>query len=367
MQEQEQQRRAGDDGEDHQRDEQGAQSAAGILLPAARIGRQDEQLCENHAGGVPGRRGRITPRMASVFVTRDLPGDALDRLRAEHDVELWPGNLPPHPTELREHVADAEGLLCLLTDRVDQALLDAAPRLRAIANYAVGSDNIDLQAAAARGIPVGVTPDVLTDATADLAFALLLAAARRVVEGHDAVRQGRWRTWEPRGWLGAPVHGATLAIVGPGRIGEAVARRAAGFDMDIIRVGRGDDLHAALARADFVSLHAPLTPATRHLVDDAALCAMRPTAILVNTARGGLVDQDALRRALEEGRLAAAALDVTDPEPLPPGDPLLGAPNLLVLPHVGSATTAARARMTELAVENLLAGLAGRPMPHPAG
>jgi glyoxylate reductase len=304
--------------------------------------------------------------MAHVLVTRALPGDALQRLHAEHEVDVWEGNLPPHPSELRERVAQAEGLLCTLTERVDAALLDAAPRLRAIANYAVGADNIDLEQARERGIAVGVTPDVLTDATADLAFALLLAAARRLVEGHAAVRDGRWRTWEPQGWLGADVHGATLAVVGPGRIGEAVARRAGGFDMDVIRVGRHDDLHAALGRADFVSLHVPLSDATRHLIDDAALAAMRPGAILVNTGRGGLVDQDALRRALAEGRIGGAALDVTDPEPLPPGDPLLGAPNLLVVPHIGSATRTARARMTALAVDNLLAALAGRPMPHPA-
>jgi glyoxylate reductase len=305
--------------------------------------------------------------MARVLVTRALPGTAaLDRLRAAHEVDVWPGALPPHPTELRERAACAEGLLCLLTDRVDEALLDAAPHLRAIANYAVGSDNVDLGATARRGIAVGVTPDVLTEATADLAFALLLAAARRLPEAAQAVRDGRWRTWEPQGWLGAGVHGATLAIVGPGRIGTAVARRAQGFAMDVVTVGRGDDLHAALARADFVSLHAPLTDATRHLIDAAALRAMRPTAVLVNTGRGGLVEQAALAAVLHEGRLAAAALDVTDPEPLPADDPLLRAPNVLVVPHIGSATHAARERMTALAVDNLLAGLAGAPMPHPA-
>ncbi|HEU4974969.1 MAG TPA: D-glycerate dehydrogenase [Baekduia sp.] len=305
--------------------------------------------------------------MARVFVTRDLPGDALDRLREAHDVEVWTGNLPPHPTELREHARDADGLLTLLTDRVDAALLDAAPRLKVIANYAVGSDNVDLAAAAARGIAVGTTPDVLTEATADLAFALLLAAARRIVEGHEAVRAGRWRTWEPGGWLGADVHGATLVIVGPGRIGEGVARRADGFAMDVVRVGRDDDLHAALRGADFVSLHTPLTAQTRHLIDADALAALPPHAILVNTGRGGLVDQVALREALAEGRLAAAALDVTDPEPLPVDDPLLTAPNLLVVPHIGSATRTARCRMADMCVDNLLAGLAGRALPHPAG
>ncbi|HWH95205.1 MAG TPA: D-glycerate dehydrogenase [Baekduia sp.] len=306
--------------------------------------------------------------MAHVFVTRALTGDALDRLAAAgHEVEVWPGNLPPHPTELRERVASARGLLTMLTERVDEQVLAAAPQLRVIANYAVGSDNIDLDAAARRGIPVGVTPDVLTDATADLAFALLLAAARRLPEAAQAVRDGRWRTFETQAWLGADVGGATIAIVGgAGRIGSAVARRARGFDMDIVTVGRDDDLHAALRRADFVSLHAPLTPATRHLIDDAALDAVKPGAILVNTGRGGLIDQAALKRALQDGRLGAAALDVTDPEPLPRDDPLLAAPNLLVLPHIGSATRTARSRMAHLAVDNLLAGLDGRPLPHPA-
>jgi glyoxylate reductase len=304
--------------------------------------------------------------MARCVVTRRLPGDALDRLAEEHEVEVWPADMPPRPRELEGLVREAEGLLCMLTDRVDASLLDAAPRLRAIANYAVGSDNIDVSAATARGIQVGVTPDVLTDATADLAFALILSAARRLVEGNEDVRAGRWRTWDPRGWLGRDVHGATLAIVGPGRIGRAVARRAEGFDMRVVFAGRGDDLHAVLAQADVVSLHAPLTEQTRHLIDAAALAAMKPTAILVNTARGGLVDQRALKAALDAGALGAAALDVTDPEPLPPDDPLLEAPRLLVVPHIGSATHRTRERMADLAVDNLLAALGGRRMPHPA-
>jgi glyoxylate reductase len=305
--------------------------------------------------------------MAPVFVTRELPGPALDRLRAAHDVDVWPGSLPPHPIELRERVHDAQGLLTLLTERVDAALLDAAPNLKAIANYAVGTDNIDLELTRARDIPVGVTPDVLTDATADLAFALLLAAARRLPEAHAAVRDGRWRTWEPQGWLGADVHGATLVIVGAGRIGQAVARRAGGFDMNLITVGRDGDLPAALAQADFISLHTPLTDATRHLIDADALAATKPGAILVNTGRGGLIDQRALADALRSGRLGAAALDVTDPEPLPADDRLLEAPNVLVVPHIGSATHTARERMADMSVDNLLAALAGDPMPHPAG
>jgi glyoxylate reductase len=306
--------------------------------------------------------------MSKVFVARAVTGNALDRLRAAgHEVDVWPGNLPPHPTELRDALADAEGLLSMLTERVDVALLEAAPSLRVVANYAVGFDNVDVAAAKERGVVVGVTPDVLTDATADLTFALLLAAARRLPEAQQAVLQGRWRTFEPRGWLGASVHGATIAIVGArGRIGSAVARRARGFDMTIIEVNRDDDLHAALARADFITLHTPLTPETHHLIDEATLRAIKPGAILVNTGRGGLVDQRALKAALEDGRLQAAALDVTHPEPLPPDDPLLSAPNLIVLPHIGSATHQAREAMAEMAVDNLLAGLAGEPLPYPA-
>jgi glyoxylate reductase len=305
--------------------------------------------------------------MARSLITRVLPGSPVERLvAAGHDVTVWPDPLPPSPAQLRDLVADADGILCLLTDRIDGTLLDAAPRLRAVSNYAVGCDNIDLAAAAARGIAVGVTPDVLTDATADLAFALLLAAARGLVAAHVAVLWGGWRTWEPAGWLGQDVHGATLAVVGAGRIGEAVARRAAGFDMRVLRVGRRDDLHAALRQADFVTLHVPLDETTRRLIDEAALQAMKPTAILVNTARGAIVDQAALVRALRERWIAGAALDVTDPEPPPPGDPLLDAPNLLIVPHIGSATHGARERMTEVAVANLLAGLDGRALPHPA-
>jgi glyoxylate reductase len=239
--------------------------------------------------------------------------------------------------------------------------------LRAIANMAVGTDNIDLEAAVERGIPVGNTPDVLTDATADLAFALLLALARKIVPGAAKVRGGEWRTWEPAGDLGADLAGATLGVIGWGRIGQAVARRAEGFGMDVIHSSRssGVALEDLLARADFVSVHTPLTPETRHLIGTDALARMKPTALLINTARGGVVDQDALRDALHAGRIAGAALDVTDPEPLPADHPLLDAPNLLVVPHVGSATVRTRAKMAAMAVENLLAALDGRPMPHP--
>jgi glyoxylate reductase len=306
--------------------------------------------------------------MARCFVTRRLPFPALDRLRARHDVDVWPERLPPPYEQLVTRAADAEGLLTLLTDKVDAELIGRCPHLRAISNYAVGYDNVDLDAASARGIPVGNTPDVLTDATADLAFALLLAAARKLPEAVGAVRDGDWLTWEPARYLGAQVFGATVGIVGFGRIGQAVARRASGFEMTVLHTGSGGDaLGAVLERSDFVSLHLPLTPDTYHLIDDAALSRMKPGAILVNTARGPIVDHDALRRALMAGEIAGAALDVTDPEPLPSDAPLLDAPNLIVVPHIGSATRAARERMADLAVDNLLAGLDGEPMPHRVG
>jgi glyoxylate reductase len=301
--------------------------------------------------------------VARCFVTRQLPGAGLDRLGAVHDVEIWDGRLPPPPDELAARAASAAGLITLLTDRIDAPLIEASPELRAIANYAVGYDNIDVDAATARGIAVGNTPDVLTDATADLTFALLMAAARKLPEAIADARNGDWLTWEPARYLGAEVHGATLGIIGFGRIGRAVAQRAGGFEMTVLRTP-DVTVQELLARSDFVSLHVPLTPETHHLIDGAALARMRPTAILVNTARGPIVDHDALRAALSDGTIAGAAIDVTDPEPLPPTDPLYEAPNLIIAPHIGSATRVARERMTDLAVENLLAALDGRPMPN---
>lgn len=285
-----------------------------------------------------------------------------------HEVEIWPRRLPPTPAELAGHVRDAEGLLCLLSDRIDAELIAEAPKLTAISNYAVGYDNVDLSAATARGIPVGHTPNVLTEATADLTFALLLAAARKLPDGIEEVRSGQAPTWEPAHNLGADVHGTTLGIIGFGRIGRAVARRAEGFAMELLTTTSGspsDALEELLERADFVSLHCPLTPETFHLIDAAALGRMKSTAIVINTARGPIVDQPALAQALHQGTIAGAALDVTDPEPLSPGDPLLKAPNLIVVPHIGSATRATRERMADIAVDNLLAALDGQPMPHP--
>ncbi len=305
--------------------------------------------------------------MARIFVTRELPGPALARLKESHDTTVWPGQLPPSYEQLREHSAEADALLTLLTDRIDAQLIAGAPKLRVIANYAVGYDNIDVAAAGARGIQVGNTPDALTDATADLTFALLMAAARRITEAAAFARNGQWQTWEPAGFLGADVHGATLGIIGLGRIGQAVARRAAGFGMEVLTTETRDqhNLEHLLRRSDFVSIHLPLTDGTRRLIGAQAFALMKPTAILVNTARGAIVDRDALAKALHTGQLAGAALDVTDPEPLAADDPLWSAPNLLVVPHIGSATWSARERMTEMAVENILAGLAGTPLPYP--
>jgi glyoxylate reductase len=303
-----------------------------------------------------------------VFVTRRLPGDALDRLAAAQDVEVWPEQMPPGREELLARAPELDGLLSLLTDPVDAELIDAAPRLKAISNYAVGVDNVDLEAAAARGIPVGNTPGVLTDTTADLAVALMLGISRHLVEGDAYVRRGEWRTWETGLLLGHDLHGSTVGIVGFGRIGQAVARRLGGFGCEILHTSRGGgvSLEELLERSDFVTVHAPLTADTRGLIGDEALARMRPTAYLVNTARGPIVDSEALGSALRAARIAGAALDVTDPEPLPGGHPLLDAPNLLVLPHLGSATEATRARMADMAVDNLIAGLAGEPMPHSA-
>jgi glyoxylate reductase len=306
--------------------------------------------------------------LARCFVTRRLPGAALDRLAAEHEVEVWPERLPPKPPELRARTAECEGILTLLTDRIDAELIEGAPRLQAISNYAVGVDNVDLEAATRRGIPVGHTPDVLTETTADLAVALMLGAARRLVEGDRTVRAGGWLTWEPGLLLGRDLHDATVGIVGMGRIGTAVARRVEGFGCRVVHTSasRGIPLEQLLEQADFVTLHCPLTPRTRGLIDDVALERMNPTAYLVNTARGELVETAALLRALHNGAIAGAALDVTDPEPLPRGHMLLEAPNLIVLPHVGSATHATREAMADMAVNNLMAALGHGRMPHVA-
>lgn len=316
--------------------------------------------------------------MARVFVTRTLPGRALDMLReAGHTPDLWEDELPPSPPTLAERLALADAALTLLTDRIDASLLAAAPRLRVIANMAVGYDNVDPAEAAEAGVWVTNTPGVLAETTADLAFALLLAAARRVVESDRDTRAGGWRTWSPTGFLGQDVHGAILGIVGMGEIGEAVARRARGFSMRILYTNRSPrpsleaelgaerrPLDQLLRESDFVSVHVPLTPETRHMFGTREFGLMKPGAIFVNTARGGVVDQDALVGALREGSIAGAALDVTDPEPLPLSHPLFDLPNVIITPHIASASVATRSRMAEMAAENIIAVLAGREPPN---
>jgi glyoxylate reductase len=317
-------------------------------------------------------------RMAQprVFVTRVIPDAGLDLLRERCDLEVWPEEMPPAREEIMRRVPELEGILAMLTDRMDAELMDAAPRLRVISNYAVGFDNVDLAAATARGIPVGNTPGVLTETTADLAFALLMAAARLILPGVEHIRAGRWRTWDPMALLGQDVHHAVLGLVGLGRIGVEMAKRARGFDMRVLYASRTrrPDLEQALGldycasldellpQADFVSLHTPLTPETQHLIDARALARMKRTAVLINTARGPVVDSQALAEALRSGVIGGAALDVTDPEPLPATHELLSLPNCLVVPHIGSASVNSRAAMAQLAAENLLAGLEGRPL-----
>jgi glyoxylate reductase len=323
---------------------------------------------------MPDQGGR--PR---VFVTRLIPEEGLAPIRDTCDADIWPDQMPPTRAELLRRARGCDGLLTLLTDRVDDELLDVVgPGLKVVSNFAVGYDNIDVAACARRGVLVGNTPGVLTETTADLAWALMLAAMRRLPEGDRYVRAGDWRTWGPQLLMGGDIHGATLGIVGFGRIGQAVARRAAGFGMTVLyssRTGAPADVEAALgarrvdldellATSDVVSLHCPLVPETRGLIDAAALARMKATAVLVNTSRGPVIDQAALAVALQSGLIAAAALDVTDPEPIAPDDPLLSLDNCLVVPHIASASRATRGRMASMAAANLIAGVRGEPLPN---
>jgi glyoxylate reductase len=317
------------------------------------------------------------PAKPKVFVTRRLPAAGLDPILAQTDAEVWPGELPPSYETLRDKVSACNGLVALLTDRIDAALLDAAPRLEVVSNYAVGFNNIDVPAATARGVCVGNTPGVLTDATADMAFCLLIAAARRLVDGHDYGRAGKWKTWEPLGHIGQDLVGRTLGVVGMGRIGYALARRCRlGWDMrvlyhDVHPSARAEDdlgarrvdLDTLLAESDFVSVHTDLNPDTRGLFNRSTFAKMKRTAVFVNTARGPIVVEADLVEALRAGTIFAAGLDVTDPEPPPPGSPLYGVPNLIVAPHSASATTGTRNAMADICARNLLAGLRGEPLP----
>ena len=315
-----------------------------------------------------------------VFVARAIPDDGLTPVLGACDARVWEDELPPPREELLRAIEGCDGVLTLLTDRVDDEFLDrAGPGLKVVSNYAVGFDNVDIAACTRRGIPVGNTPGVLTETTADLAFALLMAAGRRLPEGDRYVRAGRWRTWGPMLLLGPDIHGSTIGIVGFGRIGQAVARRAKGFGMtilyhDLARAKPDTEaefgatflpLEQLLAQADFVSLHVNLTPETRHLMNAERLSWMKKTAVLVNTSRGPVVDPGALFEALRDGVIFAAALDVTDPEPIPAGDPLLSLENCLVVPHIASASRATRGKMAEMAAANLLAGVRGERLPTP--
>ncbi|HUZ20365.1 MAG TPA: D-glycerate dehydrogenase [Acidimicrobiales bacterium] len=308
-----------------------------------------------------------------VFVSRHLPGDALDRLAKGAEVDLWEDDLPPPRAALLERTRGADGLVVMSTERVDAELLDACERLRVVATVSVGYDHVDVPELTARGIPFGNTPGVLTNATADITWALILAVARRVVEARDAVLEGKWVSWDPVFMLGKELAGAVIGIVGVGRIGEAVARRAAGFDMHVLGWSRSRRevpgvetvaLDELLARSDVVSVNAALTAETHHLIGARELSLMKPDAILVNTARGPIVDQAALAEALGAHRIGGAGLDVTEVEPIPLDDPLLTLDNCVVLPHIGSATLVTRSRMARLAVDNVLAGLAGERLPN---
>jgi glyoxylate reductase len=313
----------------------------------------------------------------SVFVTRKISDEALQKLSAHAQVEVWPEEAPPPYEILKAKAAQYDGLLTLLTDKIDADLIEAAaPRLKVVSQMAVGFDNIDIQAATRNKIAVGHTPGVLTETTADFTWALLMAAARRVVEGDKEVRSGIWRPWGPDVLTGYDIYGATLGIIGFGRIGQAVARRARGFDMQVLYndpncgpEAEGEtgaqcvSFEELLERSDYVSLHTYLSPETYHLIGREQLEKMKPTAVLVNTARGPVIDPEALNWALREGQIAFAALDVTEPEPIPQDSPLLELDNIVITPHIASAGKATRVKMAVITVDNLIAGLRGEKLP----
>ena len=308
-----------------------------------------------------------------VFVTREIFSDALDDIRNKADLDLWTDELPPPRDELIERATGVDGILCLLTDKIDREFMDAAgPRLKVISQIAVGFDNIDVHEATKRGIPVGNTPEVLTQTTADAAWALMLSAARRIGESERAARAGKWRTWHPLHYLGQDVYGTTLGIIGMGRIGFQVAKRSIGFDMkviyhDVVRQDRYEsqlpmeyvDMDTLLARSDFVSIHTVLNESTYHLIDARALSKMKRNAVVVNAARGPVIDPKALYEALRSGQISAAGLDVTEPEPIPVDDPLLTLDNCVIVPHIASASVSTRREMSRIAAANLLNGIDG--------
>ncbi|MBM3944233.1 MAG: D-glycerate dehydrogenase [SAR202 cluster bacterium] len=311
-----------------------------------------------------------------VFVTRHIFPEALDMIRRKAGMELWEDEMPPPRATLLQKSKGVDGILCLLNDTIDAEFFDAAgPQLKVVSQIAVGYNNIDVPEATRRHVAVGYTPDVLTQTTADFTWALLMAGARRIVEGYNFVQQGKWRTWHPLHFLGQDIYGATLGIVGMGRIGFEVARRATGFDMKILYydVNRRTDLEAKLPmtyvdmdtllkEADFVTLHTNLTKETHHLMGDAQFKKMKPTALVVNAARGPVIDHKALYRALKNKTIGGAALDVTEPEPIPSDDPLLKLDNCLIVPHIASASVATRKEMSRLAAQNLINGLEGKEL-----
>lgn len=313
-----------------------------------------------------------------VAVTRIIPESGMNLLKAadDYNLRIWEHELPPTPEELEKLLDGCDGALTLLTDKISPEVMDRHPSLRVVSNFAVGFDNIDIAAATERGVLVGNTPGVLTETTADATWALLMAAARRIVEGEDYVRAGKWKTWGPTLLMGQDIHHATIGIVGFGRIGKEVAKRARGFDMEILCHDTYQDTAAAaeygatftdmedlLRRSDFVTLHVALTPETRHMISGPQFAMMKDSAVLVNAARGPVVDTDALVTALREGQIFAAGLDVTDPEPLPADHALIGMANCVVVPHIASATINTRNKMAEIAATNLLNGLRGEKMP----
>jgi lactate dehydrogenase-like 2-hydroxyacid dehydrogenase len=314
-----------------------------------------------------------------TVVTRRIPRAGLELVQQVTDVRLWDSDEPIPRATLLEQVKGIDGLYCLVTERVDDELLDAAgPSLKVVSTLSVGYDHIDVKACRKRNIAVGNTPGVLTETSADLAVGLLLATARRIPESIDAIRKGEWSTWKPEWMAGYDVYGSTVGIIGLGRIGAAVARRLRGFDCRILYTGpqpkpeiadplgaEFTDFAGILAQSDFISIHAPLIAETRNLFQADTFRQMKRTAILINTSRGGTVDQEALYDALVSGEIAGAGLDVTTPEPLPPDHPLLKLPNCVILPHIASASYATRAKMAILAAQNIIAGVKGQPLPHP--
>ena len=313
-----------------------------------------------------------------VFVSRIIAQEALDKIAEVAEMEVWPGELPPPYETLLEKAGDCDGVVTMLTDKMDAAAIERLTKLKVISNMAVGYDNIDIKAATQRGIVVGYTPGVLTETTADLAFALLMAAARRIVEADNYTRQGKWKTWGPMLLQGQDIYRATLGIIGLGRIGAAVARRARGFDMRVLYFSRTrrspreekemgieyvSHVSDLLAMSDFISIHVPLTADTKNMIGKVEFSMMKPNAVFVNTSRGAVVDQEALYEALKSGRIFAAGIDVTETEPIPHDDPLLTLPNIIIPPHIGSSSFATRTKMAMMVADNLLAGLRGKMPP----